>query len=139
MDAEPDTHTATASWPALCASAARTLTTHISFSGKTLMSRHMTMYAAAPPAAENMSPEKPPANALPRMSLTTSTAPASLRPSRAMVTSVTMFARPSFTPGTGTTGGICASATKIVSATAVSAASRASFFVFVMAQPPLSL
>ena len=56
-----------------------------------------------------------------------------------MATSVTMFASPSFTPGTGTTGGICASATKMVSATAASAASRASFLVLFMAPPPLSL
>ena len=86
-----------------------------------------------------MSPEKPPAKALPRMRRTTSTAPASFRPRTSMVTMVTMFASPSLTPGTGTTGGIWDSATKIVSATAVSAASRANFFVLFIPSHPRSL
>ncbi len=42
-----------------------------------------------------------------------------------MATSVTMLARPSFTPGMGTTGGIWLSATNIVSATAASTAHSA--------------
>lgn len=56
-------------------------------------------------------------------------APASRLPRMSMAVSVTIFARPSFTPGIGTGAGSCASSMKMVSAIAVSTAMSASFFV----------
>ena len=78
-----------------------------------------------------------PANTAPRKMRHSSTAPPSLEPMANTVNTVTILARPSFTPGIGTRGGIWASTIKTVKAMAVSIANRVIFLSFIL-PPPFS-
>ena len=73
---------------------------------------------------------KLPAKTAPRKIRQNSTAAPSPGPRANTVKTVTMLARPSFTPGMGTGAGSCASTRKMVRAMAVSSANTASFLVF---------
>ena len=87
----------------------------------------------------NINADTPPVNTLPIAMRTSRISPASRRPSMTMAMSVTTFARPSFTPGTGTGAGICASMTKTISEAAVNIAISASFLVLAIYIAPLYL
>ena len=93
----------------------------------------MTAQDSRPPVRENRIAEKLPAKSVDKNTRITSTASASRRPRSVMAVSVTTLASPSFTPGTGTGAGICASMTHIPREIAVSSDRNTSFFVLLMA------